>query len=108
MSIYNLKADASDDAVDKISKQLLVPMMEKLLADGAILEYEVDTEAIHTESPGTFEVVYVSPTAEGLDKVNAAVQGAIKAQPLSGTAFGSMVNSSGHRDELIRANGTYK
>jgi len=108
VSIYKLKADAPDDAVDTISKHLIVPLMEKLLADGAILEYEVDTEVIHTEAPGTFEVVYASPTAEGLDKVNAALGVAVKAQPLSGTAFGSMVDSSGHRDELIRANGTYK
>jgi hypothetical protein len=108
VSVYKLKSDAPDDAVDTISKQLLVPLMEKQLADGAILEYEVDTEAIHTESPGTFEVVYVSPTADGLDKVNAAIQAVIKAQPLSGAAFGSMVDSSGHRDELSRAKGTYK
>jgi len=108
VSIYKLKADAPEDAVDTISKQLLVPLMEKLLSDGVILEYELDTQAIHTEAPGIFEVVYVSPTAEGLDKVNAAIQDAVKAQPLSGTAFGSMVDSSGHRDELLRANGTYK
>jgi len=108
VSIYKLKADAPDDAVDTISKQLIVPLMEKLLADDSILEYEVDTEALHTSAPGTFELVYVSPAAEGLDKVNAAVQGAVKAQPLAGTAFGSLVDSSAHRDELSRANGTYK
>jgi len=53
-------------------------------------------------------VVYVSPTAEGLDKVDAALAEAVKAQPLSSTAFGSMVDFSGHRDELIQGNGIYK
>jgi len=108
VSIYKFKADAPDDAVDTLSKQLVVPMLEKMLADGDILEYEIDTEAIHTAAPGTFEIVYVAPKAEGLDKVNAAITDSMKAHPLSGQAFGSTVDSSGHRDELIRANGTYK
>ncbi len=105
---YKLKADAPDDAIDMLSKNLIVPMMEKLLADGAIHEYEVDTEAIHTESPGTFWVFYIAANAEGLDKVNAALQERLKAHPLGGQAFGSMVDFTAHRDELARTNVTYK
>ncbi len=107
-SSYRLKADAPDDAVESLSKNLIVPMMEKLLADGTIAEYEVDTEAIHTESPATFYIFYISPNAEGLDKVNAALQERLKANPLGGTAFGSMVDYTVHRDELARTNVTYK
>ena len=107
-SSYRLKADAPDDAVESVSKNLIVPMMEKLLADGTIAEYEVDTEAIHTESPATFYIFYISPNAEGLDKVNAALQERLKANPLGGTAFGSMVDYTVHRDELARTNATYK
>ena len=47
-SYYKLKADAPDDSVETLSKNLIVPLMEKMLADGAIHGYEVDTEAIHT------------------------------------------------------------
>jgi hypothetical protein len=107
-SSYRLKADAPDDAVESLSKNLIVPMMEKLLADGTIAEYEVDTEAIHTESPAAFSIIYISPTAEGLDKVNAALQERLKANPLGGTAFGSMIDYTVHRDELTRTNATYK
>ena len=35
VSSYKLKPDAPDDAVDMLSKQLVVPMLEKLLADGS-------------------------------------------------------------------------
>jgi hypothetical protein len=49
---YKLKADAPEDAVETLSKNLIVPLLEKMLADGVIHEYEVDTEAIHTEAPG--------------------------------------------------------
>lgn len=107
-SSYKLKADAPDDAVEKLSKNLLVPMLEKLLADGTIQEYEVDTEAIHTDSPGTFWVFYLTATAEGLDKVNSALQDTLKANPLDSPAFGSMVDFVPHRDDLARTNATYK
>ncbi|MFZ3212159.1 MAG: hypothetical protein WA188_11660 [Terriglobales bacterium] len=107
-SYYKLKADAPDDAVETLSKNLLVPFFEKLLANGTIHEYEVDTEAIHTEAPGAFWVFYLAANAEALDKVNAALRETIKAHPLGGTAFGSMVDYTAHRDYLIRTNATYK
>jgi hypothetical protein len=107
-SSYKLKPDAPDEAVDTLSKNLIVPMMEKLLADGTIHEYEIDTEAIHTEAPGTFWVFYIAANAEGLDKVNAALRDALKANPLGGPAFGSMVDFTPHRDYLARTNATYK
>ncbi len=105
---YKLKADAPDDAVDVLSKQFIVPLLEKLLADGSLHQYEIDTMAIHTESANHFWIVYVASSPESLDKVNAAIADAIKANPLSGPAFGSMVVSDAHRDELLRGNGTFK
>jgi hypothetical protein len=107
-SSYKLKADAPETAVDMLSKSLIVPLMEKMLADGTIHEYEVDTEAIHTEAPGTFWIFYISANAEGLDKVNAALRESLKANPLGGPAFGSMVDFTPHRDYLSRTNATYK
>jgi hypothetical protein len=108
VSMYKLKADAPDNAIDLLSKNLFVPLMEKMLADGTIHEYEVDTEAIHTEAPGTFWIEYIAANAEGLDKVNAAVREAGKTNPLGGPAFGSMVDFTPHRDYLSRTNATYK
>jgi hypothetical protein len=105
---YKLAKDAPDDAVDVLSRNLVVPLLEKLLADGTIHEYEIDTQAIHTEAPGTFFIVYITTSPEGLDKVDAAVRDAVKASPLSGPAFGSMTDSTGHRDELARTSATYK
>jgi len=107
-SMYKLKADAPDNAVETISKNLVGPLMEKMLADGAIHEYEIDTEAIHTEAPGTFWISYIAANSEGLDKVNAAVREAMKANPLGGSGFGSMVDYSQHRDYLVRTDATYK
>lgn len=108
VSMYKLKADAPDSAVDLLSKNLVAPLMEKLLADGTISEYEIDTEAYHTDAPGMFAIVYLTPNAVGIDKVNAAIMETLKANPLSGPAFGSMVDFSAHRDFLARSNATYK
>jgi hypothetical protein len=105
---YRLKPDAPDDAVSILSKRLVVPLLEKLLADGTLQEYEVDTQAIHTEAPGTFLIVYIATHADGLDKVNAALAEEIKSNPMGGVGFQSMVDLSAHHDDLDRTNATYK
>jgi len=105
---YKLKADAPDDAVSVISKNFIVPLMEKLLADGTLHEYEVDVEAVHTEDPGTFWIFFIAANAEGLDKVNAALAESLKANSLASPAFNSMVDFTVHRDVLSRTNATYK
>jgi hypothetical protein len=107
-SMYKLKADAPNDAVDTLASSVIVPMMEKMLANGTITEYEIDTEAIHTEAPGTFYLFYLTPNADGLDQMNAALRDSLKSNSLIEPAFGSMVDSTGHRDYLDRTNATYK
>jgi len=105
---FKLKPEASEDAVEKLSKNLFVPLLEKLLADGTIVEYEIDTEAVHTEAPGTFWIFFLSPNADGLDKYNAAVLEAMKTNPLAGPTFDNMVDFTAHRDYLARTSATYK
>ncbi|MBV9343102.1 MAG: hypothetical protein JO159_19720 [Acidobacteria bacterium] len=108
VSSYKLKPDSPDDAVERLSSNVMVPFFEKLLGDGAIHEYEIDTEAIHTDTPGTFWVLYIAANAEGLDKVNSALEQTLKTNPLMGQAFGSMVDFTAHRDYLMRTNVTFK
>jgi hypothetical protein len=105
---YRLKPGAPDDAVDTLSKNLIVPLLEKLEADGTLQEYEIDTQAVHTEAPGSFVIVYLAANAEGLDKVNEALREDIKSKPLGAAAFDSMVDFTAHHDELVRSSATYK
>jgi hypothetical protein len=107
-SSYKLKPNAPDDAVDILSKNVFEPVLEKLLTDGAIVEYEVDEEAIHTEAPDSFWVFYITQNAEGIDKVNAAIRAALKGNPLLGPSIDSMVDFTPHRDYLERTNATFK
>jgi hypothetical protein len=108
VGVYKLKPDAPENALETLSKNLFVPLLEKLLADGAIHEYEIDTEAIHTEAPGTFVIALIAANAEGLDKFNAAVRETVRSNPLFAPAEGSMVDFTPHRDFLLRTNATYK
>jgi len=107
-SYYKLKDSAPDDEVETMSKHFVVPLLEKLLADGSIIEYEVDEEAIHTESPAGFWIDYITPNSAGLDKVNAALGEALKSNTFAGPAFGAVTDSEAHRDYLSRSNVTYK
>jgi hypothetical protein len=107
-AIYTLKPDAPNDAIDMLAKNLIAPLMEKLLADGTIVEYEIDEQAIHSDAPGMFVIDYISPTAEGLDKFSAALHESVIKSPLAGPAFGSMVDWTKHRDSVVRTNATYK
>lgn len=50
----------------------------------------------------------ISPNADGLDKLNAALRDAAKTNPMNGQAFESMVDSSAHRDNLASSTVTYK
>jgi len=106
-SSYKLKEDAPNDAVDTLAS-VIVPRMEKLLADGTIHEYEIDTEAVHTMAPGTFWVFWLGAGADSLDKVNASLRDSLKANPLISPSFGGMVDFKDHRDYLARTNATYK
>jgi hypothetical protein len=107
-SYYRLRPEVPDMAVERLSKSVLVPLLEKLLADGTIVEYEIDTEAIHTEAPGAFWIFYITPNAEGLDKSSGLVRETLKTNLLIGPAFDSMVDSAAHRDYLVRTTATYK
>lgn len=108
VSTYQLTPDAPEDAVDTLGANIIAPFMEKMVADGTILEYEIDEMAVHSEAPGMFWVSWVSPTPEGVDKVRGALVDTVKAQPLILPAFGSMTKDSGHRDELLLSEGEYK
>ena len=108
VSTYKLKPDAPDDAIENLSEHFMVPLLEKLIADGTIIEYEIDTMAIHTTSPGLFFVVYLTPTPEGIDTAQAAVRDTVKAHPLAIQAFSSETDDSAHRDELAKSDGVYK
>ena len=108
ISTYQLKPDAPMDALDTLSQNIIAPILEKLFADGTLIEYEIDVQSIQNGDPDTFSIVSLCANADGIDKVNAAVEAAVKAQPLLIPAWNSVTKQSPHRDELLLSEGTYK
>lgn len=107
---YELKPEWSDpDAALRTLSTFDVPLFEKLLADGTIVEYELDRELIQkTDSPSKFVYVVVTPSVEGLDKLTAAVREAVGENSLLGPAFASMTVNQTPQIDILRVNATYK
>lgn len=57
------------------------PVYEKLVADGTIYAYEMDTEAVHTGEPGATWTIVTMPDLGTKDKVDKAFDEAEKAIP---------------------------
>ena len=107
---YKLKPDApdADDAVRMLSS-FYVPVFEKMLADGTIVEYEIDREMIcATDSRPQVHFSFVMPSAEGLDKFRTALGAALEENSLIGPAFGSMMVNFRPQADFVRVNATYK
>ena len=107
---YKLKPDApdADDAVRTLSS-FYVPVFEKMLADGTIVEYEIDREMVHTtDSRAQLHFSFVMPSAAGLDKFRAALGAALDENSLIGPAFGSMMVNFTPQNDWVRVNATYK
>jgi hypothetical protein len=90
------------DASGKVLKASMVPLLDKLVADGSLHGYQIDMENVHSSDPGTIFVAIMANGAEGLDKFNAALDEAEKSDPAVYAGMGSVLNQSGHRDFLAR------
>jgi hypothetical protein len=90
------------DATGKVLKASMVPLLDKLVADGALHGYQIDMENVHSSDPGTIFIAIMANGPEGLDKFNAALEEAEKNDPAVYAGVGSVLNESGHRDFLAR------
>lgn len=95
------KAGANDPD-GRILKSTMVAILEKLFAEGALHSYTIDEENVHSGDPGTMFVVFVANGAEGLDKFNTALDEMRKSNPAGLAAYGTLIDSHGHRDTLAR------
>ena len=85
------------------------PMYEQFLADGLVSMYEIEAGEIHTMDPSWVYLAYVAPSAEALDKINAAFQARGKKRNEEESraisdAYDAVVVPGTHRDYLAHAN----
>lgn len=108
VGIYKIMPDAPADAVDQLSKNFFGPVLEKMLADGAIFEWETDIYADPKDSPGTFLIAYLSAKSEDLEKTNKAVQERLKSRLPNGPALDSLIDVNAITDVVVRSYAVYK
>ncbi|HUL17545.1 MAG TPA: hypothetical protein VLV88_16225 [Terriglobales bacterium] len=81
-------------------RRYLEPVYAKLLAEGTIVSYQLDTEYNIENAPGRFFSAVVTPNAEGLDKMRMALDELFEKNPaaLEALMSASVANS---RNDLI-------
>ncbi len=90
------------EAFRNLLKSRIVPILEKLLADGVLVFYTVDAEDYHTQDPGVVEVVLATVDASGMDKVSQAFEAAFSKDTELGPAMRALTKGESHRDFLFR------
>jgi hypothetical protein len=104
-----------DDAMRALA-WFYVPLFESLLADGTIVEYDIDTEEVFgysADSAGQVIMAYVTPTADGWTKVGKALTAAYEKSPLMFTVIslaknGAFVNDDAALSETVRVDAVYR
>ena len=86
----------------ELTKSSIVPIMEKLLAEGSITSYGLLREDFHQQKLGTVYQYITVPNASALDQVNKALQDAFKDNPAYGDAVQALADREGHQDFLTR------
>jgi hypothetical protein len=81
---------------------------EQYLAEGLVTEYELVGEEIHHAGPNWVYLIYVTPSAEALDKLNATFatntsKRTAEENRLVNEALDAVVIPSGHQDYIARA-----
>lgn len=100
-TVYQAKPGRGRD-LRALIKSTILPILDKLLADGVIHSYSFDSQAYHTDKPGAFDVVYTAADAAALDKAEAAFEAALAKNDSIGAAMASLTDSDEHRDFLLR------
>ncbi len=108
VGVYKIRPDAPADAEDQLSKYFFGPVLEKMLIDGAIFEWETDVYDNPKDSQGTFLIAYLSEKSEDLQMVNNAVQERLKRPLPNGPALDSLIDMKAITDVVVRSYAVYK
>jgi hypothetical protein len=87
-------------AYAELMKKSIVPVLERLLADGTILSYGELREDYHQGKLGVVYDYMTVPDPASLDKANKAFEDLFGGNPALSDAFQALTEREGHRDYL--------
>ena len=99
VSTWTVKPGMGEE-VEKFNKDFLVPLLDKLVADGSLRGYQIDDQSIHSENPYMFNMAILTNGADGIDKFYTALDEAYKKNGFAPMIYGQSVDYSQHRDLL--------
>jgi hypothetical protein len=101
VSDWNVKPGRMHE-FNELAKSTFEPVYEKLLADGVVTAYGMESEDFHSQKVGRVSFYLTTPDAAAIDKVDKALDELFEKNSALGPAFRSMAESEGHRDYLAR------
>jgi hypothetical protein len=103
-----LKPEVNVAEIDHLSKTYWAPMLEREFAAGLIVEYDISTNYLQTDSGQGVCINWIAKNAEALDKTEQMLDAWQKANPLIREAVMSYRDSTKTRDFLSTENATLK
>jgi hypothetical protein len=101
VAFWRAKPGRGED-VENFFKKYTQPDLDAGVADGSILMYNFDSQQIHTDAPGAYNLAVMYANGDGLDKATAKLAAHAKEDPAAGEGFAAMLESKEHRDSLGR------
>jgi hypothetical protein len=90
------------DAFVGLVKARVAPLLDKLIADGVVIAYNLNYQEVATQSSDTLEFVTITKDASGSDKVSKAFEGLFGKDPEIGPAMRTLVKAGSARGVLSR------
>lgn len=116
-TIHNAKSGTYDDvylsdsmwrlkpgqyqAFNNLVKGRVIPVMEKLLSEGVVIDYGFVYQTYASEMPDMVEFYSIVSDMSGLDKESKAFEGLFGKDPEIGPAMGSLVKEASGRSSLL-------
>ncbi|HKN61636.1 MAG TPA: hypothetical protein VJW93_10690 [Candidatus Acidoferrales bacterium] len=101
VAMYQARPGQGDAFVDHMKKYIL-PMVDAGVADGSILMYNLDTEDIHSDAPGTYFLAILYSSGDAMDKFFARLAANGKDNPAVGEVISNLTVAEAHRDTLAK------
>ncbi len=91
----------------ELIEKYIRPTLDELLANGTLTAFYLQVEHVHTQDPGGRHIVFLTPSAEALDKVNAAISALLQKRSAEENraitaAFDEITVPGAHRDYFAR------
>ncbi len=101
VAIYQAKP-GSDEALSNLLLKQIKPFLDDAIAKGTLLMYNIDTEEIHTDPMGAYDLAMLFPDGAAMDRFYAEYAAYGKAHPeIEQTTISATVLEA-HRDSLSR------